>query len=182
MPDNTLLKEATEVLSEYGYEDISTDDVDEYIVLDSVEELEGYLKQIDEMDNQYDAEIPVSANQNPILSRANGIHTITWWNPFAGFDGVTLLCWSNVDLTYKYKHVNNKPQFQSVSKVTSYISGLSATTWKQTSYSTSFTKTNSTKDTCKVTVKGTYKIGIDIGGTLLGATRKSTWNCSLRLY
>ena len=172
--------DAVNLLEEYGYEIIDASELtnnQDYIEFESLEELQNYLDSLEAFDESYTAEIPPI---NP-LTRANGAETVSWYNPFAGFDGLTLLCWSNVDFTYNYKTVNGRPQYTSIEEITSYLTGISMTSWHQTSYSTSYSKKYSTKDTCTATVNGYYLLGVSIGGQPIGASRKSTWTATLTL-
>ena len=178
--DSELMQDAVDTLEEFGYEIIDVDavgDDQEFIEVDSIEELEDYLNTLEEVDKEYSAEIQP---YNP-LSRANGAKTVSWYSPFSGFDGLTLLCWSNVDFSYNYKYVNSRPQYTSIKKISSYLTGISMTSWHQTSYSTSFSKKYSTKDTCIAKVNGYYLLGVSIGGQPIGASRKSTWTAKLTL-
>lgn len=178
--DDITVVDAIDTLEEYGYEIIDADDMDEsqdFIEFDSIEELENYLNSYEDLESEYYTE---SQPYNP-LSRASGATNVSWYNPFAGFDGLTLLCWSNVDFSYNYKTVSGRPQYTSIKSISSYLTGISMTSWHQTSYSTSYSKKYSTKDTCTAKVNGYYLLGVSIGGQPIGATRKATWTATLTL-
>lgn len=181
--DNThkeLVQDAVDTLEDFGYEIVDVDVVDDnqkFIEVDSIEELEDYLNTFEKLDNEYSVEI----QPYNLFSRASGAHTVDWYNPFAGFDGLTLVCWSNVDFSYDYKTVNGRPQYTSITDISSYLTGISMTSWNQTSYSTSYSAKYSTKDTCTAKVNGYYLLGVSIGGQPIGASRKDTWTATLTL-
>jgi hypothetical protein len=79
--------------------------------------------------------------------------------------------------------VNRKfgSMFIIVRNISSYMTGINTAKWKQTSYSTSFSKKYRTNDTCTATVKGTYTLAITIHGLPIGLSRGSTWTAKLTL-
>ncbi|SET54798.1 hypothetical protein SAMN05443270_0445 [Lacrimispora sphenoides] len=153
----------------------------------SVYELEAYLQALQGAENSEYKEVvkvPRAVNVPRGIARAGAYqdtHTFSWYNPFAGFDGITLLCWSNVDMTYSYDYVNGWPKYSSIDSVTSYLTGIHTTTWSQTSYSRNFYTDTHANDSVKTTVKGTYTLGIAIADYNVGATRKGTWTVKLTL-
>lgn len=78
--------------------------------------------------------------------------------------------------------VNSRPQFTSVSSISSYITGITMATWTQTSgIVQSYSAKYSTKDTANIKVTGYYLLGISINGLPIGLSQSDTWTCSLTL-
>lgn len=155
---------------------------DELILeFDSVEKYEEFLKKDKETKSgeMIELEYNVSNDTMSVLS-INDTDTISWWAPFVNI-GTGVFCWNNVDLEYKYDWKDGNPYFVQIDKVTSYITGVSLSSWTQTSKATNIVDKYHTDDKVEVKVNGTYFIGIAIKGFTIGSTSKDTWECSLTL-
>lgn len=180
--------EVEQLLNQYGYEIMETIEIENVKSFDSVDEIENYLNQIDtiaENNITLESVINVSNSKQRLLARSadySDNHLFNWYNPFAGFDGITLLCWNNVYMGYTYTFVNNAPRFVSIDSVDSYLSGISLTWWDHKGYSKTFSTVSTYNDKVSLTVDGCYVLGIEIGGFTIGARRNASWKCSLTLY
>lgn len=179
--DSITSNQIKDILNKYGYEVSSIAPGQETKTFSSAYELEAYLQALQGAENSEYKEVVKVPRALTRAGAYQDTHTFSWYNPFAGFDGITLLCWSNVDMTYSYDYVNGWPKYSSIDAVTSYLTGIHTTTWTQTSYSRNFYTDTHTNDSVKTVVKGTYTLGIAIGDYNIGATRKGTWTVELTL-
>lgn len=145
----------------------------------TVEEFENFLTKIQE-NKAFEMEL----NINPNLRNYNRYnYRLSWWAPYAGYGTTSLFCWKDVFFDYQYKFVNGKPQFVSVSNISSDTHGISGGgTWTH-KYSSYYISTNkSTRDTANISVTGKWFFGVSVGGINAGASWYDTWDCSLRIY
>jgi hypothetical protein len=187
--DASIKNDIKEIANDYGYEIVEIGETQNVKEVDSLEEIESYLKAFDEISNTPIEETihisqPIQKNMLSLASTSSNTtdnHLFNWYNPFAGFDGLTLLCWNNVYMNYSYKYVSGNPRFVSVNSVDSYLSGIELTTWDQKGYTPTFSKKSTYNDTAKVKVDGCYVLGFEFKGLMIGAKRNSTWTCTLTL-
>ncbi|GAF11721.1 hypothetical protein JCM19045_846 [Bacillus sp. JCM 19045] len=102
-------KEVEELKEQYGFETIDIDDIthDEIVEFESVEELENFIKYLQEP-KEFEEVIDTSAQNDDFGIMANGSHVINWWAPFSGWGMTGLACWRNIAFSYEYKHVSGK--------------------------------------------------------------------------
>lgn len=180
-----LRLEVAELLEMYGYDIVNLPSDASVVSIETISELEHYLQEISKVaedNNQENVLIKQSSGFFPMSTVYNDSYRWRWWNPFSGFDGITLLCWSNVYSEYSYTFVNGRAQFHSFDKssITSYLTGITISSWQQIGTVPRITTTHYTNDTYRIRVSGRYVLGVEIGGFLIGASRNSEWNVSLR--
>ena len=130
--------------------------------------------------------VTASSNTNLLAAASSSkIQTVTlfsFYNPFAGFDGLTLLTWSNVFEKYTYTMSNGHPVIISLDECNSYETGVNTCSWVQTGYLGVCKTTNTYHDTLHTTVYGRYILGVSINGFTVGLSRNSTWLTNVVLY
>lgn len=115
----------------------------------------------------------ISLNENNSSKSYNGSSTGTKWIPFVN-SGTGLFCWFHTDVGYTYSYDrNNRPYFINATGANSYISGISLSSWTQTSATQ-----NVINNSIQTGVNGTWYIGIQVSGLQLGATVRDSyyWN------
>ena len=188
---------------EYGFETFvinnsSSTKPSDTIEFNSVDEFENFLQDLQKKQQEtVEIEIPVSSastevvnqlsinNTEPISTQTttytrNG-YLINWWAPIQN-GKIVALSFKNVRFNYKYKFVNNKPQFVSLSNFNSYLTGVNLDIdWIHRTGNYTLSKKTNTKDKANITVEGTYVLGVVIAGYPIGFRWGGTWKCSLTL-
>ncbi|MFV0504907.1 MAG: hypothetical protein ACK5LT_13225 [Lachnospirales bacterium] len=150
----------------------------ETLEFDTIEEFENFLEimeseqGIQKLPDVYIGSYNLEQGTTRRTTTYNGVSTGRKHIPFVNA-GTGLFCWMNTDVSYKYAYKNSKPYFISATNASSYITGISLSSWTQTSKVQNVTRGN-----ISTTVKGTYYIGIAVKGFNVGATSKGSysWN------
>lgn len=190
--EDSIKNNIEEIADEYGYEIVEVGETQNIKEVDSLEEIESYLQAFDELSNTTMEEtvsisepIQIPKNMLSLNSVRGAVQSknkkLKKYNPFAGFDGLTILCWNVSYINYSYKFVNGNPRFVSLNSEKSYLSGVKLTTWEEDGYDYSFSKTNTYNDTLNLTIDGSYVLGFEFKGLCLGARRSGTWKFKLNL-
>lgn len=147
-------------------------DFDVMLNFDTVEEFEDFLISLE--NQPVLKQLPdVIIDRNQMSRSYNGVSTGTTWVPFVNA-GTGVFCWMHTDVTYTYDYDRSgNPYFIDATGATSYISGVSLSSWTQTS-----AVQNVINNTIKTKVNGTWFIGIAVEGFNVGATTRDTysWN------
>jgi len=133
---------------------------------DTVEELEEFLMVLEsEAGTKELPEVLIdSADLNPLTRRYNGLSTGSLWIPFVNA-GTGLFCWFHTDVTYRYDFDrNNQAYFTGATGASSYMSGISLSSWTQTAY-----VQNIVNNTIRTQVNGQWLVGIEVFGLTVGA-------------
>lgn len=111
----------------------------------------------------------------------SGSKLLNWWSPVQN-GKIVLGSYKNIRIKYKYKLVNKKPQFVSVSNYDSYLTGINLEVdWLHKGGKASFSKKNSTKGTANITVDGVYVLGVIIAVHPIGFKWNGSWKRSLTI-
>lgn len=140
---------------------------------DTIEEFENFLTSLESEEVKKLPDVVIHSNQNDLTRAYNGVSTGTKWVPFVNV-GTGLFCWFHTDVQYTYDYDrNNKPYFISATAANSYISGVTASSWTQTSATQ-----NVINNTIKSQVNGTWFVGVEVVGIQLGSTIRDSysWN------
>ncbi|WP_411739305.1 hypothetical protein [Peribacillus sp. S4] len=177
----------------YGFETVDLNDSTETINpteldFDTTEEFEEFVKGLQEEDEiEVNEEISVSEDEEnsggmqTFATTKSGSKLLNWWSPVQN-GKIVLGSYKNIRIKYKYKLVNKKPQFVSVSNYDSYLTGINLEVdWLHKGGKASFSKKNSTKDTANITVDGVYVLGVIIAGHPIGFKWNGSWKRSLTL-
>lgn len=144
------------------------------LIFDSVEEFEDFIIELRKPQN-----FNISQNAADIIqpNDLNGSHTIKWWAPFStGLGAASLFNYKHIAFEYTYAKVNGKPQFTSVSNITSYMTGSFAMNWVQTVAKFSYKSVNSISDTVSINVEGYFELKVTIAGLETHTQIPDTWN------
>ena len=178
----------------YGVEILEDYDGEILVELESIEELEKILKDINLMQSQvieceYSEEVSTDGQlfttpMSPIMlaTTYTGYKRITWYSPFWYF-GISLYMfqWKNVGFNYSYYFDNGNPRFSSLSNISSWVTGYqTGVTYTHTG--SNYPITNySTSTKASITTYGTLRLGVEIAGIPVAITINQTWNCSFTL-
>jgi hypothetical protein len=146
----------------------------------SIEELDLFLQNFNDfLEKGNEIKLEISEQE----SRIQGVHTIRWWAPNSKWPFNGLATWKNVTYSFDYNIANGKPYFTNANNIliSSYTSGLTGVSWRQTGKAVNLYTTNSSKDTAKATVTGYFFLGVSINGAPIGISVNDTWTCSLIL-
>lgn len=149
-----------------------SNDFDITLNFDTIEEFEAFLISLENQPKV--KQLPdVTIDSNQISRSYNGSSTGSEWIPFVNA-GTGLFCWMNTDVMYTYDYNGSgNPYFVSADGATSYITGVSLSSWTQTS-----AVQNIINNTIKTKVNGTWFIGVAVEGFNVGATSRDSysWN------
>ena len=176
-----ILKNEVSALSQkYNYLTIdfnkTVDNKQEPLKFDTVEEFEVFIKELKLMDEQVLSFDSNNHNQKNELYRgviSSGVDTVSWYSPLIG----ATFAWKNVTFEYTYEYDYPDKTFLSVDNVESYLTGvLVALDWTQTGYASTVGYNG---NSISAEVDGYYLLGVEIGGTPIGAKVNSTWYATL---
>lgn len=169
----------------YGFETVDLNDSTETI--NPTEEFEEFVKGLQEDEIEVNEEISVSEDEEnsggmqTFATTKSGSKLLNWWSPVQN-GKIVLGSYKNIRIKYKYKLVNKKPQFVSVTNYDYYLTGINLEVdWLNKGGKASFSKKNSTKDTANITVDGVYVLGVIIAGHPIGFKWNGSWKRSLTL-
>jgi len=170
----------TELISNFLFlEEIDINDIEIELKFESVEEFEEFLKLLLNNQNTMDEIIisiddlitPFNNQQRTQMTRA------TWWEPSLQKGLTSFTHWKNIDYTYRFTFINNQFNLLSIPTIhDSWTTGFNWGFWNHRSGSGTVTSRN----TARITSRGTYWLGIEIAGFPIGFSWNEDWSVNVR--
>lgn len=185
-----------ELEKDYNFKVVDEKNLETSLDFENIEEFETFLQKLEETNAIETEENVVVSETMPLAfekdfknntigilsSNQKGSHLMNWWSPII-LNRVQLGAHRNIRVNYTYKYVNSRPQYVSVDKTDSWLTGTVEFSWIHRGHQkpVSFSKKYSTKDTANLVVEGTNVLGIAIAGHPIGFSWNGTWKRSLTL-
>ena len=151
------------------------EDLDQFILFD--QQLFS-LKTADNNSAYKDDALSAQGQVNPAItsSTINGVGHVSKYSPFLALNGI--FCWKNIDFKFKASYYELAGYYtavkNSVSSISSYLSGLIGVEWYQTA--ATYNTNDPTGLTVKFTISGYYLFGVKIGDYNVGVKKSDKWN------